>query len=91
MAGGHLDAEGAEEEAEGAEEEAEACRAPGVGASHRRSGSRRGRSGPSVAVGEAVILLDPPLLLAGVSIVMGRERQQNDSLVRGRPSGCPAM
>ena len=36
-----------------------------------------------LAVGETVILLHPPLHLAGVSIVMGRERQQNDSLVNG--------
>ena len=36
-----------------------------------------------LAVGETVILLHPPLHLAGVSIVMERERQQNDSLVNG--------
>ena len=34
-----------------------------------------------VAVGETVILLHPLLPLVGVSIVMERERQQNDSLV----------
>ena len=33
-----------------------------------------------LAVGETVILLHPPLPLAGVSIGMERERQQNDSL-----------
>ena len=34
---------------------------------------------------ETVILLHHPLPLAGVSIVMERERQQNGSLVRGYP------
>ena len=36
-----------------------------------------------LAVDETVILLQPPLHLVGVSIVMERERQQNDSLVNG--------
>ena len=36
-----------------------------------------------LAVGETVILLHPPLPLAGVSIAMERERQQNDSLADG--------
>ena len=36
-----------------------------------------------LAVGETVILLHPPLPLVGVSIVMERERQQNDSLANG--------
>ena len=36
-----------------------------------------------VAVGETVILLQPPLPLAGVSIAMRRERQQNESLADG--------
>ena len=36
-----------------------------------------------LAVDETVILLHPPLPLAGVSMVMERERQQNDSLVNG--------
>ena len=36
-----------------------------------------------VAVDETVILLHPALPLVGVSIVMERERQQNDSLVNG--------
>ena len=36
-----------------------------------------------LAVDETVILLHPPLPLVGVSIVMERERQQNDSLVNG--------
>ena len=36
-----------------------------------------------IAVDETVILLHPPLPLVGVSIVMERERQQNDSLVHG--------
>ena len=36
-----------------------------------------------LAVGETVILLHPPLPLAGVSTVMERERQQNDRLVNG--------
>ena len=35
------------------------------------------------AVDETVILLHPPLPLAGVSIGMDRRCQQNDSLVRG--------
>ena len=47
-----------------------------------------------LAVGEAVILLHDPPSLVGVSIVMERERQQNESLVNGyrqavrRPAGC---
>ena len=36
-----------------------------------------------LAIGETVILLHPPLPLVGVSIVMERERQQNDSLADG--------
>ena len=36
-----------------------------------------------LAVGKTVILLHHPLPLAGVSIAMERERQQNDSLVFG--------
>ena len=36
-----------------------------------------------LAVGVPVILLHPPLTLAGVSIAMERERQQNDSLANG--------
>ena len=36
-----------------------------------------------LAVDETVILLHPPLPLVGVSVVMERERQQNDSLVNG--------
>ena len=36
-----------------------------------------------LAVGGTVILLHPSLPLVGVSIVVERERQQNDSLVRG--------
>ena len=35
----------------------------------------------ATAPDETVILLHPPLPLVGVSIVMERERQQNDSLV----------
>ena len=35
------------------------------------------------AVGETVILLRPPLPLAGVSIAMERDRQQSDSLANG--------
>ena len=42
-------------------------------------------SAPDLAVDETVIPLHPPLPLAGVSIVMERERQQNDSLVGGYP------
>ena len=41
-----------------------------------------------LAVGETVILLHPPLPLLGVSIVMERERQQNDSLARGYPGAA---
>ena len=40
-----------------------------------------------VAVDETVILLHRPLPLVGVSIVMKRKRQQNDSLVNGRREG----
>ena len=36
------------------------------------------------AVDEAAILLHPPPPVVGVSIAMGRERQQNDSLVNGQ-------
>ena len=36
-----------------------------------------------LAVGETVILLHPALPLLGVSTVMERERQQNDSLANG--------
>ena len=36
-----------------------------------------------LAVGETVILLHPPLPLAGVSIVLERARQQNDRLLPG--------
>ena len=36
-----------------------------------------------LAPDETVILLHPPLPLVGESIVMERERQQNDSLVNG--------
>ena len=43
---------------------------------------RRSRAS-DLAVDETVILLHPPLPLAGVSIVMERGCQQNDSLVRG--------
>ena len=40
-----------------------------------------------LAVDETVILLHPPVPLAGVSTVMDRERQQNDSLVVNGYSG----
>ena len=36
-----------------------------------------------LAVGETAIMMHPPLPLVGVSIRMGRERQQNDSLADG--------
>ena len=44
-----------------------------------------GRSGDAagLAVDETVIVLHPPLPLVGKSIVMERERQQNDSLADG--------
>ena len=37
----------------------------------------------SVAIGETIILLHPPLPSVGVSIWMERERQQTDSLADG--------
>ena len=46
-------------------------------AGQRRDDCRR------LAVDETVILLHPPLRLVGVSTVMEREHQQNDSLVNG--------
>ena len=42
----------------------------------------------SLAVDETVILLHPPLSLVGVSIVMERERQRNDSLANGQVRGA---
>ena len=44
--------------------------------------------GASLAVGETVTLLHPPLRLVGVSTWMWRGRQQNDSLVDGYASPC---
>ena len=41
-----------------------------------------------LAVDETVILMQPPLALVGVSMVMERERQKNDSLVTGHCSLC---
>ena len=41
-----------------------------------------------LAVGETVILLTPPLPLVGVSIVMERGCQQNDSLADGSGGPC---
>ena len=41
------------------------------------------RAGATLAVGETVILLHPPLPSVGASIAMERERQQNDSLPNG--------
>ena len=41
----------------------------------------RGEKG--IVVGETVILLHPPLPVAGVSIGMERECQQNDSIANG--------
>ena len=49
-----------------------------------QSASRTG----SLAVGETVILLHPPLPPVGVSIGMERGRQQNHSLVNGYGSRC---
>ena len=40
---------------------------------------------PDLAVDETATLLHPPLPLVSVSIVMERERRQNDSLVNGYP------
>ena len=45
---------------------------------------------PDLAVGETVILLPPPLPLVGVSMVMERGCQQNDSLADGEPDQCRA-
>ena len=42
-----------------------------------------GTTAPASPRSSAAILLHPPLPLVGVSTVMKRERQQNDSLVRG--------
>ena len=42
-----------------------------------------GLDGVNLAVGETVILLQPPLPLVGVSIGKERERQHNDSLANG--------
>ena len=44
--------------------------------------------GVQVAIDETVILLHPPLPLVGVSIVMERECQQNDSLVKWLGARC---
>ena len=46
------------------------------------------RSGHCVAPDETVILLHPPLHLVGLSTVMERERQQNDSLANGYHHHC---
>ena len=58
-------------------------------ASEREQSDRNSSVAQGLAVDETVILLHPPLPVAGVSIVMERERQQNDSLVDGYP-GPPA-
>ena len=42
-----------------------------------------GANGVGIAVGETVILLHPSLPLAGVSLGLERECQQNDSLADG--------
>ena len=74
-----------------------------LGAVRRRRGGRQ-RAPCAVdvaacAVDEPVILLHPALPSVGVSIVMERERQQNDSLIRGyrrrtdrrRPGSCRSL
>ena len=43
----------------------------------------------NLAVDETVILLHPPLHLAGVSIVIERERQQNGKSRQGLPGPSP--
>ena len=48
-------------------------------------------TGASLAVDETGILLHPSLHLVGVSIVMERERQQNDSLVGGQARASPVV
>ena len=55
------------------------CRCPLGSRGTRSPGSRR----VAIAVDETVILLQHPLLLLGASIVIERERHQNDSLVNG--------
>ena len=51
--------------------------------------SRRPSSRQPVAIGETVILLQPPLPLVGVSMGMERWCQQNDSLAEGQqPARC---
>ena len=62
--------------------------APGAGANSSCAGcalSRRDhlQEALGLAIGETVILLHSPLPLVGVSIVMMRECQQNDSLADG--------
>ena len=44
-----------------------------------------------LTVGETVILLHPPLPLVGVSVLMERERQQNDSLANGYAGRLPGL
>ena len=46
-------------------------------------GAQVGLPPVSIAIGETVILLTPPLPLVGVSIDMARECEQNDSLADG--------
>ena len=58
---------------------------PNVVANACMSGPAR-RGGQSLAVGETVILLNPPLPLVGVSIETMRECQQIDSLANGYQS-----
>ena len=53
----------------------EANGAPTAGINQRSQ-----RFAVAVAIGEAVVLLHPPLPLSGVSVGMERARQQNDSL-----------
>ena len=51
--------------------------------SHVQRLRQQGRRVRRLAVDGTVILLHPPLPLVGVSIVMEREHQQNDSLANG--------
>ena len=62
-------------------------RAPGRCRSSSRSRTA-GSPWSSLAVGETVILLHSPLPLVGVSIVMERGCQQNDSVADGWSSPC---
>ena len=60
-----------------------ASRVPGAGWYWAAADLDPGSQAALAADESSVILLHPPLPLVGVSIVVERERQQNDSLVNG--------